>query len=42
MNSPGPLGSRDRLRRLVHIALWTVLFYGLAAGIGKFLDWWKG
>ena len=35
----GVLGGRPRLRKLAHVVFWTVLFYGMAAGLGKFLEW---
>lgn len=39
MDEQGPLGSMPRSRKLLHIAFWTALFYVLAAGIGKFVEW---
>lgn len=38
MESDGPLGSRSRARKLLHVALWTALFYLLAVGIGKLAE----
>lgn len=38
METEGPLGSRSRARKLLHIAFWTVLFYLLAVGIGKLAE----
>jgi hypothetical protein len=38
MDSEGPLGSRSRIRKFLHVAFWTALFYLLAVGIGKMAE----
>ncbi len=35
----GVLQGRPRLRKLAHVAFWTLLFYGMSAGLGKLLEW---
>jgi hypothetical protein len=41
MRNDGPLGSKSRILRLLHVGFWTALFYGLAVGIAKLLEWMK-
>lgn len=36
---PGVLGNRPRWVKALHIAFWTLLFYGMTAGLAKFLEW---
>ncbi|GAB4260293.1 hypothetical protein [Deferrisoma sp.] len=35
----GVLGNRPRWKKALHIAFWTLLFYGMTAGLAKFLEW---
>ena len=42
MDDTGPLGRRSRPRRLLHIAFWTALFYGLTVGVAKLAEWLSG
>lgn len=42
MKEHGPLGSRSLARKVLHIAFWTALFYGLTVALAKFLEWARG
>ncbi len=35
----GVLGRRPWWVKAAHIAFWTLLFYGMSAGLAKFLEW---
>ena len=35
----GVLGGRPWWVKAAHIAFWTLLFYGMSAGLAKFLEW---
>lgn len=39
MTDEGPLGSRSRFRKILHIVLWTALFYLLTVGVAKLAEW---
>ncbi len=39
MSDSGPMGSSSLGRKILHIVLWTALFYLLAVGIGKLAEW---
>ncbi|GAB4272684.1 MAG: hypothetical protein Kow0092_27800 [Deferrisomatales bacterium] len=39
---PGPMGARSRGRKLLHVAFWTALFYGLAVLVAKVAEWASG
>lgn len=39
MNEQGPPASKSRTRKIVHVLLWTVLFYALTVGIAKLVEW---
>ena len=42
MSQHGPLGSRSGVRKMIHVAFWTALFYALAFGIAKLAEWLSG
>lgn len=42
MKEEGPLGSRSRFEKILHVAFWTALFYLLAVGVGKLAEWLSG
>ncbi len=35
----GVLGNRSPFRKFLHMAFWAALFYAMAAGLAKFLEW---
>ncbi len=35
----GPLAGRRRWVKVLHVALWTLLFYGLAVAAAKLAEW---
>lgn len=42
MTPEGPLGSRSRPRKLLHVLFWTGLFYLLTVAIAKLVEYLNG
>lgn len=42
MREDGPLGGRSRRSKILHVAFWTALLYGLTVGVARLAEWLSG